>query len=215
MTWLPILALAGLGFLAAAFLFGLARSGWTLFGAALLFGLAGYALQGAPDQPAAPSTGVERVAEAGEMMVLARREFYEPASTMPSRYVVTSDAFARRGQYENAANFLRNAVADNPRDDEAWVALGNVLVEHAQGQLSAAALFAYARAEELAADNPAPRYFVGLAMLRQGELAQGRRMWAEILADAPDDAPGRSVVVERLERLDMLMSGGGMSPAPR
>ncbi len=215
MTWLPIIALAALGFLAAAFLFGLARSGWTLFGAALLFGLAGYALQGAPDQPAAPSIGIERVAETGELMVQARREFYDPAGTMPSRYVLTSDAFARRGQYVDAADFLRNAVAENPQDDEAWVALGNVLVEHAEGQLSAAALFAYSRAEELDGDNPAPGYFVGLALLRAGEFAQGRRMWAEILAEAPEDAPWRPGVAERLERLDSLMSGGGMPPAVR
>lgn len=214
MTWLAILALTGLGFLAAVWLFGLARGGWTLFGAALLFGLTGYALQGAPHQPASPSTGVERTVETGELMVQARREFYDPAS-LPSRYVVTSDAFARRGQYEDAANFLRNAVAENPRDDEAWVALGNILVEHAEGQLSAAALFAYARAEELAEDNPAPRYFVGLAMLRQGEFAQGRGMWADILAEAPEDAPWRPVVVDRLERLDLLLSGGGMPPATR
>lgn len=214
MIWLPILALAFLGFLAAAFLFGLLRSGWTLFGAALLFGLTGYALQGSPDQPAAPSAGVERVAETGELMVQARREFYDP-ETLPSRYVVSSDAFARRGQYEDAANFLRNAVADNPQDDEAWVALGNVLVEHAEGQLSAAALFAYARAEELAGDNPAPGYFVGLAMLRAGEFAQGRRMWAEILAEAPAGAPWRPGVAERLERLDALLFGGGMPPATR
>lgn len=212
MTWLPIVALAGMGFLAAAFLFGLARSGWTLFGAALLFGLVGYSLQGSPDQPAAPGVGTEQAAGTGELMVLARRDFYDPAA-MPSRYVVTSDAFARRGQYEDAANFLRNAIADNPQDDEAWVALGNVLVEHAQGQLSAAALFAYTRAEELAEDNPAPRYFVGLAMLRQGEFAQGRGMWADILADSPADAPWRPVVVDRLERLDTLMSGGGVPPA--
>ncbi len=215
MTWLPILALAGLGFLAAALLFGLARSGWTLFGATLLFGLAGYALHGAPGQPAAPSVGPERVVETGELMVEARREFYDPVGSMPSRYVVSSDGFARRGQYEDAANFLRNAVAENPTDGEAWVALGNVLVEHAQGQLSAAALFAYARAEELDGDNPAPGYFVGLAMLRQGEFAQGRRMWADILADAPADAPWRPGLVERLDRLDTLLSGGGIPPATR
>lgn len=214
MIWLAILALAGLGFLAATRLFGLARSGWTLFGAALLFGLAGYALQGSPGQPAAPGAGPQPIAETGELMVRARREFYDP-ETMPSRYVVSADAFARQGQYEDAANFLRNAVAENPRDAEAWVALGNVLVEHAEGRLGAAALFAYTRAEELAPDNPAPRYFVGLAMLRQGEFAQGRRMWAEILAEAPADADWRPAIAARLERLDLLLSGGGMTAQPR
>lgn len=213
MTWLPILALAAAGFLAATLLFGLARSGWTLFGAALLFGLTGYALQGVPGQSASPSAGPQRIAETGDLMVAARREFYD--SQMPSRYTVTADAFARQGQFQTAGNFLTNAVIDDPQDDEAWVALGNALVEHADGQLSAAALFAYARAEELAEDNPAPRYFVGLAMLRSGEFAQGRRMWAEILADAPEDAAWRPNLQLQMERLDTLLAGGGMPPQAR
>ena len=59
MIWLAVLALAALGFRFAVWLFGLARSGWTLFGAALLFGLTGYAQQGSPGQPAAPGAGPE------------------------------------------------------------------------------------------------------------------------------------------------------------
>ena len=55
MSWLAILALAALGFVVAAFALKLPRASWTLFAAALLFGLAGYATQGAPEQPAAPT----------------------------------------------------------------------------------------------------------------------------------------------------------------
>lgn len=214
MTWLPIIALAGLVFIGAAFVLKLPREGWTLFGAALVFGLAGYALQGSPGQPAAPRSAQEEVDTTGELMVRARREFYDP-DVLPARYVVTADAFARRGQFEDSANFLRNAVIENPEDDEAWLALGNALAEHSQGQLTKAALFAYARAEELDPDNPAPRYFVGLAMLRSGQPGRARAMWADLLADAPEDAPWRPGMEQRLERLDAMLSQSGMGPARR
>ena len=140
MSWLPIIALAALVFALAVYLLKLPRALWMLFGSALLFGLAGYAMHGNPGQPGAPADPVvDETAQTGEMMVVARREFY-PEGRLPSRFVVTADAFTRRGQHEQAANFLRNAVAENPADSEAWLALGNALVEHADGQLTAAAL---------------------------------------------------------------------------
>ena len=121
MSWLPILLLALRTFVGAIFLLKLPRSVWALFGAALLFGLAGYAIQGSPGQAGAPraATG-DGTARSGEAMVEARREFYAEG-VLPSRFVVTADAFARRGQFDQSARFLRLAEAN---DSEAWLALG-------------------------------------------------------------------------------------------
>ena len=121
------------------------------------------------------------------------------------RFVITADGFTRRGQYADAANFLRNAVSENPGDGEAWVALGNVLVEHAEGQPTAAALYAYSRAEALLPANPAPAYFLGLSLLRAGRPGETRALWAELLASAPGDAPWREALAERLARLDAML----------
>ncbi len=205
MIWLTVLALAALAFAGAVFLLRLPRTLWMLFAAALLFGLAGYALQGSPQQPAAPASPRPQTSETGTLLVEARREFY-PEGRLPSRFVVTSDAFARRGQFEQAANFLRNAVEENPADGEAWLALGNALVEHADGQLTAAALYAYSRAEEVQPDSPGPAYFLGLALLRAGQPGRTRALWSELLANAPDDAPWRPALAARLERLDAILN---------
>ncbi|QPC99712.1 tetratricopeptide repeat protein [Qipengyuania soli] len=211
MTWLPIIALAALTFGIAVYALKLPRSLWMLFAAALLFGLAGYAMQGSPDLASAPAAGPSaQQSETGELLVEARREFY-PDTALPSRFVVTADAFARRGQFEHAANFLRNAVSENPRDGEAWLALGNALVEHANGQLTAAALYAYSQAEEVQPGNPAPTYFLGLALLRAGQPGQTRALWSELLEEAPADAAWRPALEMRLQRLDALL---GIGPAP-
>ena len=155
---------------------------------------------------------VDETAQTGEMMVVARREFY-PEGRLPSRFVVTADAFTRRGQHEQAANFLRNAVAENPADSEAWLALGNALVEHADGQLTAAALYAYSQAEAVAPDNPAPTYFLGLAFLRAGEPGRTLELWRELLQSAPEQAEWRAPLAARLDRLEAILAAGPVGGA--
>ena len=213
MSWIPIVALAAVIFAFAALVLKLPRTLWMLFGSALLFGLTGYALQGHPGQASAPAAKVgEEDGETGELLVAARREFY-PEGLQPSRFVVTADAFTRRGQHEQAANFLRNAVVENPEDGEAWLALGNALVEHADGQLTAAALYAYSQAERVAPANPAPTYFLGLAYLRAGEPDKTLTLWRELLAEAPVDADWREALAIRLERLEVLLGVPSSTPA--
>lgn len=204
MIWVPYIFLAGAIFVIAAVALKLPRSGYTLFGAALLFGLTGYALQGSPTVPSAPHPPAAKVSKEGALFVTARREFFDPQS-LPSRYIVSADAFARRGKFQDAANFAGVAVEENPRDIEAWVALGNSLVEHAEGNLTPAALYAYSRAEGLAPDNGAAGYFLGLAFLRAGRPLETRKLWEEALARAPRDVPWRSTLSDRLTRLDQLM----------
>ncbi len=209
MSWLPVIALAGLAFLAAVVLLRLPKAGYTLLGAALLFGLAGYALQGSPGTPASPGKPAAGNAQTGELMVQARRDFFD-SPMLPSRFLITSDAYARRGDHERAAAFAESAVAENPNDVEAWTALGNALAEHAGGQLTPAAIYAYGQAERRNPRSPAPGYFLGLAMLRSGQPERTRAIWAELLAAAPADAPWRPVLAERLARLEaMLMQGAG------
>lgn len=207
MNWLPVLVLGAAAFLTAVFLLKLPRGGATLLGAALLFGLAGYAWQGSPGAPAAPGQVQGEKEGTGALMVEARRAFFDPDSP-PSRYLVTSDAYARRGDPERAAGFARSAVTKNPGDAEAWTALGNALADHAGGRLTPAALYAYGQAQRRAPASPAPGYFLGLAMLRGGEPQRTRAIWAELVANAPSDAPWRPIMAERLARLDMLLGSG-------
>lgn len=212
MSWLPILAIATLAFVVAVFALRLPRSGFTLLGAALLFALAGYALQGQPGEPAAPASPPGDGSETGELVVQARREFYD-AGTLPSRFLITSDAFARRGDYERAAAFARSAAEENPADGEAWTALGIALTEHAGGELTPAALYAYGQADQRAPRSPAPGYFMGLALLRTGQPERTRAIWAELLAAAPAEARWRPLLAERLARLDSLLAEQPQSPS--
>ena len=125
MTWIAVIVMALLAFAVAAFGFGLARGLWTSFAAALGFGLAGYAMQASPELPSSP-TSASYLAEEQEFdIVEARQEFVGQADKSGSNILITSDAWARRGRYAEAAQMLAGVTRENPQDFEAWLAQGN------------------------------------------------------------------------------------------
>jgi cytochrome c-type biogenesis protein CcmH len=213
-TWLLTIALALAAFALGAFAFGVARQGWTTFAAALALGLAGYALQASPNVPGAPAADTRDQAEADWAFVDSRKEMVASGDRSASREMIVADALARQGQYANAAAMLREAVRANPRDAEAWLALGNALVEHADGGLTQPALLAYRRAAELDPASAAPGNFMGFALIRQGRLMEARQVWRSTLETAAEDAAGRAALEERLARLDQIIAAGGAVPPP-
>lgn len=215
MTWLLAIALALAAFAIGIAAFRIGRGGWTTFAAALALGLAGYALQASPGVPGAPAAAPNDSEEGAWALVDERKEMIGSEARSRNDKVLIADGFARRGQYANAAVLLRGAVTDDPRDSEAWLALGNALVEHADGALTEPALLAYRRAAETDPGGVGPGYFLGLALIRQGQFRQARAVWAETLEAAGSEAAGRSLLAERLDRLDGLMRGEGPVAVPQ
>jgi cytochrome c-type biogenesis protein CcmH len=125
---------------------------------------------------------------------------------MGTQWLVIADAMARNGNFGGAAEVLRGAVSRDPDNGEAWLAMANALVAHAEGQLSPAALYAFGRAEAAAPDSPAPPLFLGLALAQSGRVAEGRQIWADLLARSPADAPWRADLAERLAQLDAFIA---------
>jgi cytochrome c-type biogenesis protein CcmH len=186
--WLAVAALGFVAFAIAVLVMKLPREGLTLFGAALVFGLAGYAWQGSPGQPSAPKAPVTQASEQGAQMVEGRAALFS-RTLPPPDYLLTSDAFARRGQFADAAALLQKGLRDNPDDVESWLALGMALVGHADGFVTPAAVQAFGRAKAIDPRNPGAEYFLGAAYLRSGEVVAARNVWAGLLANTPEDAP--------------------------
>ena len=207
--WLAVAALALASFALAVFLLRLPREAWTLFAAVLVFGLAGYAWQGSPELPAAPKSAIAVPDGTGEAMVEGRRGLF--GSTLPPPpYIVTSDAFARRGQFADAAALLQKGLSDNPRDLEGWLALGLALVGHADGFVTPAALQAFGRAKAIDPMHPGAEYFLGAAYLRSGEIVAARKVWAALVERSPPDAPWREGVAADVARLDDMIARAPM-----
>jgi cytochrome c-type biogenesis protein CcmH len=205
--WALLLAVAALGLVVLLMRWmGKPRAGWEAIGAALLFGIAGYGLQANPSLPGAPKEPVETIGGDPAAMVAARKSLNGEGKPLGSNWVVVADALARHGQYADAAGVLQGAIEKNPKDADAWLALANALVGHAEGTLSPAALYAYRHAAEAAPDHPGPPFFLGLALAQSGRFAEARGLWADVLQRTPADAPWRADLQDRLNRLDMLIA---------
>lgn len=205
MIWAIAIALAAAVFAALAFGLRIPNAGWAAVAATLAFGLAGYAMQASPNIPGAPAASIDKPASDGTALVEVRRRIMGREDQPVPPYILTADAFARRGQYSDAAGLLRSAVREHPNDAEAWLALGNALVEHSDGALSPPALYAYRQADAAEPDGAGAAFFLGLAQIRQGEVIEAHRLWSAKLAAMPEGAPGREELATRFTMLDAAM----------
>ncbi len=205
MNWFVAIILALICFAGFVMAFRMPRKVWPVILMALALGLAGYALQASPGLEGAPRQAAKESGDEGWRLVDLRKELTGSKDTVSSNLVVTADALVRHGQFSNAANLLSGAVEKNPNDGEAWLALANALAFQADGELTPAALFAYRRAAQLAPDSAGPSFFVGLSLIRQGRLIDGRELWAQKLGSMPEGTPGREILAQRLGDLDLLL----------
>lgn len=206
MTWLAVCLLTLAAFAALAVWLRVPRSKWAISGAALLLGLAGYAMQASPGQPGAPKITAQQPGVDPGASIAARGLLDESEIPTTNQWIVIADAMARRGQHADAAKVLLGALDDDPKNAQAWLALGNALVAHADGMLTPAALHAYQRAGQAAPDSPGPPYFLGLALAQSGRFGEARELWGDLLDETPADAPWRNMLAEQLARLDLVIA---------
>lgn len=207
MTWVIVILTAVAALALAAFLRA-PRKGWEAIGAALLVGIAGYAFQASPGQPGAPKEPAQEAAKSGAALVEARQQLAQAQASGQglNRWLVIGDALARNGQYGDAAGVILGAVEQDPKNADAWLAMANALVGHAEGNLTPAALYAYGRAAQADPVHPGPPFFLGLALAQSGKLTEARSLWADLLNRSPKDAPWRADLAERLQRLDAFIA---------
>lgn len=206
MTFAMIAVLLAASFGLIAFVLKAPRSGWEAIGAALMLGAAGFAWQANWSQPGAPKAAAEKVRTGGAALVEARKQIAGSDGPGGNRWQIIADGLARNGNFGDAADVLQGAVQQDPRNAEAWLAMANYLVAHAEGVLTPAAEYAYARAAAADPQHPGPAFFEGLALATNGKLEEGRAKWAALLASAPADAPWRADLQQRLERLDTFIA---------
>jgi len=205
MSWVLAIGLSLAAFAAMTLLFRLPRAAWTSVLAALALGLAGYAAQGSPGIRGAPRTATVLTPGEGGNLVEMRRAVLPEREWSRHNALITADALARHDRYADAATMLLGAVRADPRDGEAWLALGNVLVAQADGSMTPAAQLAYRRAETVAPGSPGVPFFIGVAELQAGRFLDTRGLWAEAARRAPEGSDARGEIEARVARLDALL----------
>lgn len=143
------------------------------------------------------ATASEQVA-----MLLARIEKHLAEHPDDGRgWEVVAPVYLRLDRTEDAVNARANALRLLGETAERQADLGEALVADARGVVTAEARKVFARAGELQAGEPKARFFLGLAAEQDGRKDDAEKIWREMLAAAPPDAPYLPAVREALERL--------------
>lgn len=186
--------------------------------AALLLGLAGYAWQGHPGLFGKPVSADTGQAKFDEALAEKRREIGERISSA-TKWLVVSDALARSGNTQDAANVLQSGLRENPRDPNLWVGLGNALLAHGNGTLSPASDYAFRQALTIAPQSVSANYFYGLALAESGQFERSRDMWLKLAARLPEDMELREELIRNvalinalIERREAMSRGGEQAP---
>jgi len=215
MTWVMVIALAAAVFALLVWLFKAPRPSWEAIGAALALGLVGFALQARPQVPGAPKAADEdRVQDGGGLIKLRLALLGKADSVAQNRWLITSDALARNGQFGAAASLALGAVERVPQDTEAWLALGMALSAHAGGKLTPAVRYAYDKAASTAPNSPAPPYLLGMSLIENEQYEEARQVLGLCLARSPAKAPWRRFLGVVIARLDLMMTYETRSGAP-
>ncbi|MES2443463.1 MAG: cytochrome c biogenesis factor-like protein [Pseudomonadota bacterium] len=173
---------------------------WTIAGTALLLGATGYAWQGSPGLAGHPVTAEGTKVEIPVQITDLRDAMFGRFGFDQANFM-RADAMTRIGAPGTAVRVMQDAVRKAPRDAAAWTGLGTTLAEHDKG-VSPAARMAFDRAMALWPQHPGPPFFLGLALARAGQAAEGRAFVARAVDLAPAGASYRPDLVMWLGLID-------------
>lgn len=197
MGWVFVVVLAALAVLALWRFARLPRGGAEILAATALVALAGYALQGKPDMAGTPVQSRAQTI-APDLAAIRTRQMMTDNYGDAAKVAAFADTLDRLGMTREAVIAVRTGLRKTPDNPELWVSMGNALVAHGGGLLSPAAEHAYQRAASLAPTHPAPPFFLGLALAQGGRFEEASKVWRDLLARTPADAPWRADLEARL-----------------
>jgi len=114
-------------------------------------------------------------------------------------YEVLAPVYMRLGRFDDAVNAWRKALALSGETAERQADLGEALTAAANGIVTMDAKTAFERAVALDANEPKARFFIGVAAQQDGKTDEAAKIWRDMLAKAPPDAPWVATVQHALE----------------
>ena len=202
--WLFMLGLAALLFAGLWAFGGMRRRAFEFVAAALFFAFAGYQWQGRPGLAGAPAQQTEDREEVTASLIALRSDM-DRNFTVAKRYIVPSDGYARRGDYQGAVQILRGGLKSDRGNADLWTAIGLQLMIASDGHLPPAAELAFDRARAIDPRHPGPVYFTGLAALREQNPEEALRLWSGLMTGDYRAGPWRDKVAVQTQALAEML----------
>ena len=168
-----------------------------------------YGMLGSPRLPGAPLA--ERLTAApdrSDVAILVRRveEHLQKNPNDGAGYEILAPVYLRMGRPEDAARAYAEAIRILGPSAARHSSRGEALVVASDGLVTADAARAFADALALDPNEPRSAYFLGLAAEQDGRGEDAARIWSQLLARTPANAPYRPMVAAALARV------GGTAP---
>ncbi len=189
----------------------------------LLAGIGVYLVLGRPDLPAAPA-GWKTPPEAGRNDEAARQlpglveELADRLKANPERvdgWRLLARTALDVGRTDLVLEATREGLRRAPDDRELLLLRAEALIARAGGRVTPAAMLALEELAKRDPEHPAPRYYAGLKRLQDGDAAAASKIWRDLLAMAPKDAPWRARIERELERVETMQAMQEASPEAR
>ena len=174
-----------------------------------------YTVLGSPDLPGEPIAGRDSGDEQANSIaaLIARIETHLEENPKDGRgWEVLAPVYMKLERYDDAVKARRNALSLLGATAEREVDLGEALTSAAGGVVTADAKAAFERAAALEADNFKAMFYLGLSAQQDGNGGEAARIWRNLIAKAPADAPWLTVVRRSLARVE---GPGATPPGPQ
>lgn len=162
-----------------------------------------YGALGSPHLPARPLADV--MAERGEndlFRSIARIESHLAATPGDAKgWALLGPIYLRMGRAADAANAYRRIIEIEGESAPRLLDYAQAQIAADGGIVNAPARRAIDKGLELAPADPQARFLSALTLEQDGKEADARRLYGELLANAPADAPWRAMVEQRLAGL--------------
>lgn len=202
---------------------GLGRFAFAMAAIVALAATGLYAMMGRPDvatpvaapQPAAGEAAGGASDIEGLIRGLEQRMAANPNDAEGWRMLGWS--YFQTGRFAESAGAYRRAVAIAPDGPGYQSALGEALVQAAQGSVTPEAATAFEAAKKLDPADARARYFLAVLKDQQGDRPAALADWIGLLNEAPADAPWAPDLrqfVERIAKEDGIDLSGRLKPAP-
>jgi cytochrome c-type biogenesis protein CcmH len=180
-----------------------------------LASLAIYLMLGSPLQPGLPYA--ERMASAMQnrdydALVEQVETHLANAPEDAQGWLVLAPIYMRQGRYQDAANALARVMALKGERDDLMADLGEALVLGNNNIVSEEARKAFDRSLALNAGNEKALYYQGVIAIQDGRRDEALKIWRDLVAKAPKDAPWLGFVKEKISEL-AGETGSGQAPA--
>lgn len=172
-----------------------------------------YLLLGSPDLPGEPVASRDAGEQTNSIAaLLAKIEAHLEADPSDGRgWEVVAPVYMRLERYDDAVKARRNAVNLLGSTARREVDLGEAMTAAAGGVVTADSKAAFDRAVAMEADNPKAMFYLGLAAEQDGNGAEAARIWRNVIAKAPANAPWLPAVRQALASVE---GAGAMPPGP-